>query len=106
MGADRRWTIERLKQDNLRDTIVKRGGKRWPRWYGETAEVSIRFLGNRKLGVGFDLPSKGGGDTQISVQIGPGDFPRLVQFMAMIDRQAALEAMSEELSYKIHKTSK
>jgi len=53
------------------------------------------------MSLNFDIPSKGGGTTKISVEISPGDSPQLLQFMSAIDRQVTLEAMAEELRYQL-----
>jgi hypothetical protein len=53
----------------------------------------------RALQVDFKIASKGGGETHLSARFGPQDFQTLIQAMLVADRQAALDAMAEELAH-------
>jgi hypothetical protein len=91
----------------LTDTIVMRGGakaKDWP--YGSTDIVVASRPEDadsqpRAATLSFTLPSKGGGDTEIEVRVGPQAFPALIAFMAATDKDATLKAIAEELRYQI-----
>jgi len=54
---------------------------------------------HRALQVDFKISSKGGGETHLSARFRPQDFQVLLQGMLVADRQAALDAITEELSH-------
>jgi hypothetical protein len=83
----------------LKRTTVKRGGVTSSRWYETIHSVS---LGSRDgVQLRFNMSSKGGGYTDLLVEIGPDDFPTLLEAMSLVDRQAAMQAMSLELSRQV-----
>jgi hypothetical protein len=47
------------------------------------------------------MASKGGGESDVQMQIGPADFPLLVEAMCTVDRHAAMAAMAIELSRQV-----
>jgi hypothetical protein len=47
------------------------------------------------------MSSKGGGQTDVQMEIRPDDFTTLIELMCLVDRQAAMEALSAELSRQI-----
>lgn len=91
--------VEVRMMTQLAGTSVRRGGVTSPYWYGTINYVSLST--GAELHIGFSMPSKGGGDTQVQVQVPPADFPTILEAMCIVDRQAALQAMSQELSRQI-----
>ena len=83
----------------LKGTRVQRGGVTARRWY-ETIPF-VRLTAATELQISFSIDSKGGGQTQLQLEIGPEDFPTLVEAMSLVDRQAAMQAMAAELSRQI-----
>jgi hypothetical protein len=83
----------------LNHTTVWRGGVTAKYWYGAINYVSISSAS--ELRFRFTMPSKGGGDTNVEMQVGPEDFPTILEAMMLVDRQAAMEAMSIELSRQV-----
>ena len=53
----------------LQKSIVRRGGVRARSWYGETREIT-GDVSAEGLNFRFILPSKGGGDTDILLEVG------------------------------------
>jgi hypothetical protein len=49
----------------------------------------------------FAMDSKGGGTTIVRMDVGPTDFPQILQSMTAADRQAAMTAMSAELARQV-----
>jgi hypothetical protein len=66
----------------LANSIVKRGGVTSPYWYGETRELESLSLSDG-IHVKFQLPSKGGGDTQVEVVIGVEDIGDILKELAI-----------------------
>lgn len=85
----------------LPGTIVHRGGVTSPRWSGTIRAVTIRAAEAAELWLGFTMPSKGGGDTEVRVEIKPEGFATLIQQMCAIDRQTTMEAMVAELARQV-----
>lgn len=83
----------------LKGTKVRRGGVTARYWYESIDSVWISAAS--QIHIRFAIDSKGGGQTQIQMEIGPEDFPTLVQMMSLVDRQAAMEAMSTELARQV-----
>ncbi len=83
----------------LKDTEVKRGGVTARRWSGTINSVEIDAAS--EIHLSFVMNSKGGGEFDVQVRIGPADFPTLVEVMSLVDRQAAMQAMSQELSRQV-----
>jgi hypothetical protein len=83
----------------LKATTVSRGGVTSKRWYEHINSVSI----NPSTGVQirFSMSSKGGGYTDVSVEIRPEDFPTLLETMSLVNREAAMQAMAIELSRQV-----
>ena len=57
---------------HLQYSKVQRGGVSSPYWSGETSDISTIAFPDR-LQISFSLPSKGGGDTSIAVNIATDD---------------------------------
>jgi hypothetical protein len=100
----RRFAMEHW--DWLEETIVKRGGTHTDHWYDKDAAKGGAVLvgRNRKgedpaLCFGFTISAggRGGGDTNIKVEIKPEHFPTLLLRMLFADREATLRAMADEL---------
>ena len=86
------------------DTEVRRAGMTSRYWYGRTSKVTFgtaRILSRHVLTIDFDLPSKGGGTTQISVRLGIRDFFALVRLMFGVDQQKTMEVISREMSKQV-----
>ena len=83
----------------LKGTTVRRGGVTARYWYETINSVSISAAS--QINIAFSMDSKGGGRTQVQMEIGPEDFPTLVQMMSLVDRQAAMEAMASELARQV-----
>jgi hypothetical protein len=66
----------------LRHTFVKRGGITAKRWYGGTQVLDARLMPDA-LRLRFQLPSKGGGQTDIMLEIGAKDWPSIIQAFAV-----------------------
>jgi hypothetical protein len=69
----------------------------------QTWRISInqQTTNKEELRLGFQIASKGGGDTRVQIGVPPGDFPTLIEAMCIVDRQAALLAMAQELSRQV-----
>lgn len=83
----------------LKSTRVRRGGVTSRQWSGTINSVSLTTASELRLS--FVMASKGGGDSDVQMEIGPADFPLLVEAMCAVDRQAAMGAMAIELSRQI-----
>lgn len=83
----------------LKGTTVRRGGVTSHYWYETINGVAIDAASS--LRISFSMSSKGGGYTQVQMEIRPDDFPLILEMMAIVNRQAALEAMSGELNRQI-----
>jgi hypothetical protein len=83
----------------LTDTIVKRGGSTAKRWYQTVHSVGLMAADG--LRITFSISGNKGGQTDIQMDIGPKDFPTLVEAMCLVDRQAAMEAMAVEISRQV-----
>jgi hypothetical protein len=78
---------------------VKRGGVTSPRWSGDGANV--RVLPSReaeRLSIRFDMPSKGGGYTDVAVRILPDSFEEIAKGMVVSDPIAAVRAFGKALA--------
>lgn len=84
---------------NLKETKVQRGGVTARHWSGTIQSVSLTAASELRLS--FVMASKGGGESDVQMQIGPGDFPTLLEAMCIVDRQAAMAAMAIELSRQV-----
>lgn len=97
----RRMRLSRGGFGVTHDTVVWRGGSQ--RYTERIRDVLIKAFdrggSDRALQVDFKIPSKGGGETHLSARFGPRDFQTLIQAMLVADRQAALDAMTEELAH-------
>jgi len=65
----------------LKNSIVKRGGVSAAYWYGSTQDVT-GSVAPEGVKFGFVLPSKGGGDTQVLLTIGPEDLRTILKKLA------------------------
>jgi hypothetical protein len=83
----------------LKGTTVRRGGVTARRWYESIRTVAVSAAS--QILITFSMDSKGGGRTQVQMEISPEDFPTLLQMMSVVDRQAAMEAMSIELARQV-----
>ena len=66
----------------LQHSNVKRGGVTAQYWYGETNVVSGN-VNESGLHLRFTLPSKGGGDTDILLTVGPEDLQLILRDLAL-----------------------
>ncbi len=83
----------------LKETIVKRGGVTAHYWYETIHYVAVGAASELRLS--FSMASKGGGTTQVQMQIRPRDFSTIIEMMSLVDRQATMEAISTELARQI-----
>ncbi len=83
----------------LKGTTVRRGGVTAHYWYETIHSVSV--AASSELRLSFSMSSKGGGYTQVQMEIRPEDFPTILEMMALVDRQPAMEAMAAELARQV-----
>jgi len=83
----------------LKDAKVRRGGVTAHYWYETIDHVDL--AAKDALHLRFSMASKGGGHTQVQMEIGPEGFPTLLEMMSIVDREAAMLAMAQELSRQI-----
>src|ERR1700674_724729 len=97
--------LERGKWVGAQQTVVLRGGmkrRRKGEWYG--VEDTVLVSTNKgTVELSSFISSAGGGDTSLSVRIGPKDFPALLRAMSAVAGKAAHFAMCEELRYQLGK---
>jgi hypothetical protein len=79
----------------LPGTTVRRAGLTSRYWYETILTVNVEAAA--ELRIIFSMRSKGGGRTQLQMEIRPTDFPTLLQTMCKVDRQVAMNAMASEL---------
>ena len=83
----------------LTDSQARRGGATAKRWYETVDTVSLRAASAIRLK--FSIAGNNNGETEVEVDIGPNDFSTLLETMCIVDRQAAMQAMSVELARQI-----
>ena len=91
-------------------TPVFRGGTKTDHWHSmDAARGGVVAVGQNRedyhdpaLCFGFTITAggRGGGDTNIKVEIKPQHFPTLLAMMAEADREATLKAMADEIKPK------
>ncbi len=91
------------KVPQLKETTVRRGGVTAHYWYETIRSVAVNAAS--ELRISFSMSSKGGGYTQVQVEIRPEDFATIVEMMSLVNRQAAMEAMSTELARQVRTQS-
>lgn len=84
----------------LEHAKVYRGGVTAHSMRHETSKVTVAAK-DGSLRFSFLMDSKGGGTTRVWLEVGPEDFPAVVQTMPEVDRQAAMAAMSTVLMEQI-----
>jgi hypothetical protein len=88
----------------LTATTVYRSGQTVNRWNQETEKVKLNTDGNR-LELTFCMRSKGGGITDVSVDVGPDDFYALCSEMIRADRNRALKEITSVIANEASKQS-
>jgi hypothetical protein len=83
----------------LTNSQARRGGATSSRWYETVNTVNVQAADGIKIK--FDISGNKAGTTEVEVEISPSDFPTLLETMCLVDRQAAMQAMSIELSRQI-----
>jgi hypothetical protein len=83
----------------LTNTQARRGGATARRWYETVDSVNVSAAGAIRLQ--FSISGNNAGTTEVEIDIGPNDFPTLLETMCIVDRQAAMAAMSMELARQI-----
>lgn len=73
-----------------------RGGVTANKWYETGIETSVEVF-NRELKIRFDLDSKGGGKTDVRVNIEPQDFENLIAAMLDCDFKQTVNAFSRAI---------
>ena len=79
----------------LTDSQARRGGATARRWYETVFRLRMDAAG--AIRIKFSISGNNNGETEVEVDIGPNDFPTLLENMCIVDRQAAMAAMSIEL---------
>jgi len=85
----------------LKNTRVYRGGQTARNMNFETGEVSLHAPS--LIYFKFTMDSKGGGKTEVRVEIEPDDFPALVAAMMKADRECSMQTMAKALYSEIDK---
>jgi hypothetical protein len=88
----------------LPNARVRRGGSTAKRWYETINTVNLNYT-TEELRINFSMSSKGGGDTDVQVEISPKDFPAIIEAMCAVNRQETLEAMSIEMTKQLASAS-
>ena len=83
----------------LTHSQARRGGATARRWYETVDTVNVQAAG--AIRIKFSIAGNNNGQTEVEVDIGPNDFPTLLETMCIVDRQAAMQAMSLEISRQI-----
>jgi hypothetical protein len=83
----------------LTDSQARRGGATAQRWYETVDTVNLHAA--NAIRIKFSIAGNKGGVTEVEVDIGPNDFSTLLETMCIVDRQAAMQAMSVELARQI-----
>ncbi|QDF38147.1 hypothetical protein FJN17_11530 [Bradyrhizobium symbiodeficiens] len=83
----------------LTDSQARRGGATASRWYETVDTVSL--TATTAIRIKFNIAGNNSGTTEVEVDIGPNDFPTLLETMCIVNRQAAMGAMSVELARQI-----
>ena len=83
----------------LQGTIVRCGGATARQWYETISDVHVKSA--ERLRINFTMASKGGGNTDVQLEIPPASFSTILAAMSEVDREAALEAISLELSRQL-----
>jgi hypothetical protein len=77
---------------------VKRAGVTARYWTTTGAQVRVQQdLGKKVVGLLFEIASKGGGYTQIRVEISPESFTEVVTAMVLVDTEAAAASFGAAL---------
>jgi hypothetical protein len=84
----------------LTHSSVRRSGVTSRYWSPGTDEVDLSST-PRSLSVRFHIDSKGGGQTEIELNVRPKDFPALLRAMSDTNREATIHAVGEELARQI-----
>jgi hypothetical protein len=84
----------------LTHSNVLRSGVTARYWSHGTDEVDLAS-NPKSLSIRFRIDSKGGGETEIELNIRPKDFPALLRAMSDTNREATIHAVGEELARQI-----
>jgi hypothetical protein len=84
---------------SLRGTKVYRSGVTASRWNLETERISATKRGADKptLNVEFQMASKGGGITEVSLRIGPAAFDTILNEMWKVDPEEMVKLMVRQM---------
>ena len=88
------------KRINLSATTVYRGGRTARVWAGETKRVALAHYKDGAA-FSFSLPSKGGGITEICMEVGSADFRHIVSTLLRGDRRTAMREMASALAREL-----
>lgn len=86
----------------LKQAKVYRGGTSSPYRRHETSQVYLTRFGEA-CRLSFTISSKGGGTTEIYVDIGPDDFREVATMMTLADRLSGTNALSAVLAEALAK---
>jgi hypothetical protein len=84
----------------LTHSTVLRSGVTARYWLPGTDEVDLTST-PKSLSIRFHIDSKGGGQTEIELNIRPRDFSLLLRAMSDTNREATIQAVGEELARQI-----
>lgn len=84
----------------LTDAEARRGGSTASRWY-ETVHNIRANAASAAIRLTFSISGNKGGTTDVEVDVGPNDFPTILELMSNVNRQAAMEAMTVELARQV-----
>jgi len=86
----------------LRSAKIYRAGRTARTWNYESDDAKIGTV-KEAVRVNFNLNSKGGGVTEVQLQIGAQDFAVLVSVMLSADRGAAMQVIAAALAGEVAK---
>ncbi len=89
--------------EKLVNSQVFRSGQTARSWNAGTHEVKVQGDPPSHVVFRFDLSSKGGGVTEIKLEVGTKDFPALLAAMVSADRTAAMLQMANTLANEVQR---
>ncbi len=81
---------------SLNNAKVHRGGRTARFLVLETGQVDLTSTA-QSIRFHHFLNSKGGGQTEVALDVGPKDFPQVIEMMIKVDRQGTMSAIAAEL---------
>ena len=81
------------KPHQAKDTTIYRGGVVFNELDTDEVRIVRKYDTKQKIWIGFKIDSRDGGETSIGIEIGPGDFPLILQEMAEANPRVSIGAM-------------